>query len=53
MIRCPVCRDWFDDMDNVGMEEHLEKKHYIRITINKMSYEDISRKIETHKRKHG
>ena len=53
MIRCPVCSKWFNNIDNVNMERHLEKKHNIMININKMSFEVIDGKIETYNRKKG
>ena len=51
MIRCPVCGKWFTDSDNIIMETHLVKKHNMRITIDRMSYEDISRKIRKQKKR--
>lgn len=45
MIRCPVCRKWFNYIDKNRMEQHILKKHKIKVTIKKMSYEDIGRVI--------
>ena len=45
MIRCPICREWFDYLDKNEMEKHILKKHNVKVVINKMSFEGIERVI--------